>query len=151
RVDAERNALRYLPVPVTVRHESGLVTSLLRVVGAGLRAGSALTVSTAGRLDAPIAEALASAGVTVVVEESAAWHARLAGMGDARIRLVGGDAEAAYAVTGGRPDVAIHAHPVTESGRLEMLPFLREQAISITAHRFGNPTTLPDEALPLSE
>jgi RHH-type proline utilization regulon transcriptional repressor/proline dehydrogenase/delta 1-pyrroline-5-carboxylate dehydrogenase len=47
--------------------------------------------------------------------------------------------------------VAVHAHPVTESGRLEMLPFLHEQAVSITAHRFGNPTTLPDEVLPLTD
>jgi len=39
----------------------------------------------------------------------------------------------------GDPDVAIFAGPVTTSGRIEMLPFLHEQAISITAHRFGNP------------
>jgi RHH-type proline utilization regulon transcriptional repressor/proline dehydrogenase/delta 1-pyrroline-5-carboxylate dehydrogenase len=148
-VAAERNALRYLPVPVTVRHESGLVTSLLRVVGAGLTAGSRVTVSTAGPLDPKVADALATAGVAVAIEDAAAWQRRLAGLHDARVRLVGGDAVAAYAATDGRPDVAVHAHPVTESGRLEMLPFLREQAISITAHRFGNPTTLPDQALPL--
>jgi len=29
--------------------------------------------------------------------------------------------------------------PVTTSGRIELLPFLHEQAVSITAHRFGNP------------
>jgi RHH-type proline utilization regulon transcriptional repressor/proline dehydrogenase/delta 1-pyrroline-5-carboxylate dehydrogenase len=28
---------------------------------------------------------------------------------------------------------------VTASGRVEVLPFLKEQAVSITAHRFGNP------------
>ena len=28
---------------------------------------------------------------------------------------------------------------VTESGRIELLPYFREQAVSITAHRFGNP------------
>jgi RHH-type proline utilization regulon transcriptional repressor/proline dehydrogenase/delta 1-pyrroline-5-carboxylate dehydrogenase len=26
-----------------------------------------------------------------------------------------------------------------ESGRIELLPYFKEQAISITAHRFGNP------------
>ncbi|GAA1967945.1 bifunctional proline dehydrogenase/L-glutamate gamma-semialdehyde dehydrogenase [Nocardioides panacihumi] len=149
-VEAERNALRYLPVPVTVRHESGLVTDLLRVVGAGHTARSRVSVSTAAPLDRAIASALATAGISVAVEDAAAWRTRLATMHDARVRLVGADAATAYAATGGRPDVAIHAHPVTESGRLEMLPFLREQAISITAHRFGNPTTLPDEVLPLS-
>ena len=30
------------------------------------------------------------------------------------------------------------------AGRVEMLPFLHEQAVSITNHRFGNPTTLAD-------
>lgn len=150
-VEAERNALRYLPVPVVVRYESGPVVDLLRVVGAGQAAGSLLTVSTAVELDAPLVQALAAVGATPLVEDEAAWQERVAGLHDARIRLVGGDARAAYAVTGGRPDVAVHAQPVTESGRLEMLPFLREQAVSITAHRFGNPTTLPDEVLPLTD
>ncbi|WP_280529491.1 hypothetical protein [Paramicrobacterium chengjingii] len=32
-------------------------------------------------------------------------------------------------------------------GRVEMLPHLREQAVSITAHRFGTPSTLSDVAI----
>ena len=47
-------------------------------------------------------------------------------------------ADLAFAIEG-TPDVAVWAGPVTSAGRLEMLPFLREQAVSITAHRFGNP------------
>ncbi|MGG7507270.1 proline dehydrogenase family protein [Plantibacter sp. YIM 135249] len=42
---------------------------------------------------------------------------------------------------GGDPEIAIYAGPVTQSGRVELLPFLHEQAIAITAHRFGTPTT----------
>ncbi|WP_226930897.1 hypothetical protein [Parafrankia sp. CH37] len=45
-------------------------------------------------------------------------------------------------VTRGRPGIVVHAGPVTESGRLELLPFLREQSISVTAHRFGAPDDL---------
>ncbi|ROQ37191.1 L-proline dehydrogenase [Frondihabitans sp. PhB188] len=56
-----------------------------------------------------------------------------------RIRTVGGDPVALARAVGGSPDVAIHAREVTESGRLELLPFLKEQAVSLTAHRFGNP------------
>ena len=48
------------------------------------------------------------------------------------------------AAIGGSPDVAVWAHEPTGAGRVEMLPFLREQAVSITNHRFGNPTTLTD-------
>jgi RHH-type proline utilization regulon transcriptional repressor/proline dehydrogenase/delta 1-pyrroline-5-carboxylate dehydrogenase len=48
-------------------------------------------------------------------------------------------ASALAAALGGDPAVAVFAAPVTPSGRLELLPFLREQAVAITAHRFGNP------------
>jgi RHH-type proline utilization regulon transcriptional repressor/proline dehydrogenase/delta 1-pyrroline-5-carboxylate dehydrogenase len=56
-----------------------------------------------------------------------------------RIRLIGGDASALARAVEGSLDVAIYAGEVTEAGRVELLPFLREQAISLTAHRFGNP------------
>ena len=59
-------------------------------------------------------------------------------------RLVGGDASALYAALDGAPDLAVWSHPVTGAGRVELLPFLREQAVSITNHRFGNPTTISD-------
>ena len=50
------------------------------------------------------------------------------------------DANEAWALAeDGRPDIAVYFQPVTEAGRIEMLPFVREQAVSITAHRFGNP------------
>ena len=52
-----------------------------------------------------------------------------------------------YAAVGGRPDLAVYAQPVTEAGRVELLPFLREQAVSITAHRFGTPNHLSDDVL----
>ena len=56
-----------------------------------------------------------------------------------RIRLVGSDAVGIFEALGGRPDIAVYTQPVTEAGMIEMLPFLKEQAVSITAHRFGNP------------
>ena len=55
-----------------------------------------------------------------------------------RIRLIGHDAQL-QRLLGGDASVAVYDQPVTASGRLEMLPFLREQAVSITAHRYGNP------------
>jgi RHH-type proline utilization regulon transcriptional repressor/proline dehydrogenase/delta 1-pyrroline-5-carboxylate dehydrogenase len=39
----------------------------------------------------------------------------------------------------GDPDLAVYANEVTPAGRIELLPFLHEQSITITAHRFGNP------------
>jgi RHH-type proline utilization regulon transcriptional repressor/proline dehydrogenase/delta 1-pyrroline-5-carboxylate dehydrogenase len=60
------------------------------------------------------------------------------------VRLLGAGVESVTAATGGRPDLAIYANPVTEAGRIELLPYLREQAVSITAHRFGTPNHLTD-------
>jgi RHH-type proline utilization regulon transcriptional repressor/proline dehydrogenase/delta 1-pyrroline-5-carboxylate dehydrogenase len=88
--------------------------------------------------------------IDMSVETDAGWLAsasRRAAAGKlsgARIRLIGGDAIALAEATNGRPDVAIYAHPVTEAGRVELLPFLHEQAVSITAHRFGTPNHLSD-------
>jgi RHH-type proline utilization regulon transcriptional repressor/proline dehydrogenase/delta 1-pyrroline-5-carboxylate dehydrogenase len=123
---------------VTVRLSEGEpLGALLRVVGAGLLAGSDLTVSTA-----VASEALA--GLPVVVENDEAWLARVPSLRLSRIRLIGGDHSALAAAIGGRPDVAIYAGAVTPAGRIELLPFLREQAVSITAHRFGTPNHLTE-------
>uniref|UniRef100_A0A942SXC2 Bifunctional proline dehydrogenase/L-glutamate gamma-semialdehyde dehydrogenase n=1 Tax=Neobacillus citreus TaxID=2833578 RepID=A0A942SXC2_9BACI len=64
-------------------------------------------------------------------------HTAFGGPG-ARIRLIGGDPLAIEEALGATIDVAVHAAPVVESGTIEMLPFLREQSVSITTHRFGD-------------
>jgi RHH-type proline utilization regulon transcriptional repressor/proline dehydrogenase/delta 1-pyrroline-5-carboxylate dehydrogenase len=56
-----------------------------------------------------------------------------------RIRLLGSRADALAVAFDGAPEVAIYGDEVTESGRVEMLPFVKEQAVSLTAHRFGAP------------
>lgn len=150
-LSAERNIFRYRPLPVTVRLSEGApLADLARTVAAGALAGSALTVSTAVELPAQLRSVLTGLDIAVTVESDAGWlasAARLAAAGKlsgARIRLIGGDATALAEATDGRPDLAIYAHPVTEAGRIELLPFLHEQAISITAHRFGTPNHLSD-------
>ncbi|MDP9886789.1 bifunctional proline dehydrogenase/L-glutamate gamma-semialdehyde dehydrogenase [Pseudarthrobacter enclensis] len=150
-LSAERNIFRYRSLPVTVRLAEGApLAHLVRTVAAGVLAGSALTVSTAVELPAQLRSVLTAQDIEVTVESDAGWLAsaeRLASAGklsNARIRLIGGDASALAEATGGRPDVAIYAHPVTEAGRVELLPFLHEQAVSITAHRFGTPNHLSD-------
>ncbi|HEY9358627.1 MAG TPA: aldehyde dehydrogenase family protein, partial [Arthrobacter sp.] len=150
-LSAERNIFRYRALPVTVRLSEGApLAHLARAVAAGVLAGSALTVSTAVELPAQLRSVLTGLDVTVTLVSDAGWlasAARLAAAGKlsgARIRLIGGDATALAEATDGRPDLAIYAHPVTEAGRVELLPFLHEQAISITAHRFGTPNHLSD-------
>ncbi|MFB8388063.1 bifunctional proline dehydrogenase/L-glutamate gamma-semialdehyde dehydrogenase [Microbacterium sp. NPDC055910] len=160
RLGVERNLFRYRPAPgVTVR-ATGDATwqALLRVVVAGIRAGAPFTVSTPVGLPPAVRRVLSDVGVTVWVESDAEWTARIAASLKGaepveRVRLVGSPeaiAEVRHAVaeaTGGNPDVAVYHDEVTTAGRLELLPFLREQSITITAHRFGNPDPWSEDVI----
>ena len=75
-LEIERNVLRHLPVPAWIRLESGSATDLLRVVGAGLRVGAPMRISTAEPLPEQVVAALARVGLTPVVEDEAAWRDR---------------------------------------------------------------------------
>ncbi|MGN6742579.1 MAG: proline dehydrogenase family protein [Amnibacterium sp.] len=134
---AERNLLRYRPVPVTIRVEADAEQrDVLRVLAAGTRSGARLTVSSATALPAAVTALLDGLHVAHRVEQAPVLTGR--------VRLVGGSASALLAAADGDPDLAIWADPVTTAGRLELLPFLHEQSISITAHRFGTPNHLTD-------
>jgi len=149
-LSAERNAFRYRAVPVTVRAERlASPLEVARVVLAGLAAGAPVAVSAPSGWAPAALAAFRTAGVPVVIEDEPEWHATARALRDARVRLIGGSAAALLEAIGGRPDVAVYDSPVTEAGRVEQLPFLREQAISVTAHRFGTPSPLVD-AVPLT-
>ncbi|MDL9979288.1 bifunctional proline dehydrogenase/L-glutamate gamma-semialdehyde dehydrogenase [Microbacterium candidum] len=137
----EQNALRYQAVPVTVRYEGDRVAELVRVVAAGLRVRSAVTVSTSADLPSGVATWLARNGVSAAVENPVVWGARAAALAaqSGRVRVIGADAHPTAVAVAGSPNLAIYANPVVSAGRVELLTFLREQAVSITAHRFGTP------------
>jgi RHH-type proline utilization regulon transcriptional repressor/proline dehydrogenase/delta 1-pyrroline-5-carboxylate dehydrogenase len=148
----ERNLLRYRPVEVGLRATAGAeLQQVLRVSIAAIRAAGATVLSVAAGLPPAVRRGLVEAGITVFVESDDEWTARIVGGPEAaasrppRVRLIGPRAETAVLHTalaravGGDPDLAIYAADVTTAGRLELLPFLHEQAIAITAHRFGNP------------
>ncbi|PXA70301.1 proline dehydrogenase family protein [Cryobacterium arcticum] len=154
----ERNLFRYCALPVTIRSgEDGNLALLLRVIAAGLLSKSRFVVSSAVPIPAAVRAVLAPRDIPLVIESDEEWLARAAagGVSTSRVRLIGADpvAGAADAATAfatalnGSPDIAVYAHPVTQSGRVELLAFLREQSISITAHRFGNPSALTDEVI----
>ncbi|MFJ2147007.1 proline dehydrogenase family protein [Glutamicibacter sp. NPDC087831] len=155
---AERNIFRYRAVDVTVRFEEATsghgLAEALRVVAAGVTAGSRVIFSADVQLPLGVRNLLAENSVTVVREDAAAFAARAAKLAAktgpesaARIRLIGGSMKAVAEAANGKPDVAIYASPVTAAGRVEMLPFLHEQAVSITAHRFGTPNHLSDSLI----
>ncbi|MCW2747559.1 MAG: 1-pyrroline-5-carboxylate dehydrogenase [Nocardioidaceae bacterium] len=131
----ERNVFRYLPTAVVLRlGTEGNVVDLARVVLAGLRTGASFSLSSAH----PVPDPLAAVCSDAVVEDDESWIRRAATLPHARIRVLGDDTRALAMAVGGNPDIAIYDNPVVNAGRIEMLPFLLEQAVSITAHRFGN-------------
>lgn len=138
---SEQNVFRYAPVPVTVRVEGGAETALVRTVAAGVRAGAAIGVSAVEELSPAVRAWLEGCGVHASVDDSAAWKRRasLLARTGGRVRLLGGSAADFAEATAGSPAVALYDGPAVTAGRIEMLPYLREQAVSITAHRFGTP------------
>lgn len=147
----ERNMFRYLPVPVVIRYDGGAsgrgVAGLARVAAAGLLAGAPLTVSSAIDLPGPLERVLRAANVALMVEDGDAWIdrvTRLSRTGPARIRLIGANLPALAQAVGGSPDIAVYGSDVVSAGRVELLTFLHEQAVSITAHRYGTPNHLSD-------
>jgi RHH-type proline utilization regulon transcriptional repressor/proline dehydrogenase/delta 1-pyrroline-5-carboxylate dehydrogenase len=143
----ERNLFRYRSLPVAVRATADAsLQEVLRIAIAGVRSGAAFTLSLAAGLPAAVRRVLDDQGVPVFVETDAQWMQRMdATSRPGRVRLVGRpDSVAALhralaAAVHGDPDLAVYDNETTSAGRLELLPFLHEQAIAITAHRFGNP------------
>ncbi|MFC4224180.1 bifunctional proline dehydrogenase/L-glutamate gamma-semialdehyde dehydrogenase [Lysinibacter cavernae] len=144
----ERNVFRYLPAPAGIRvSESATPTDAIRVVIAAVRAGNTAPVSSGIDLPAEVVRAAQNAGITITKQSDSAWLSTLKGTNLARIRVVGAPSSDPHAALGGRVDVALYTDPVTVAGRVEMLPFLREQAVAITAHRFGNPDSWSEGVL----
>jgi len=161
----ERNLFRYRSLPVAVRATSDAdLQEILRVVIAGVRAAAPFTLSLATGLPAEVRRALSELDVPVFVEKDVQFLDRVRGGAEedaadaasspaagavapraSRVRLVGPADSVAEVHRGiaeavkGDPDLAVYDNAVTTAGRLELLPFLHEQAIAITAHRFGNP------------
>jgi RHH-type proline utilization regulon transcriptional repressor/proline dehydrogenase/delta 1-pyrroline-5-carboxylate dehydrogenase len=132
----ERNLFRYRAVPVTVQvEEDARPEDVLRVLAAGTRAGAPMQLSS----NAPLPDVLRAVADGLGVECSIEDAPR-----SGRIRLIGGSAHRVLARAKGVADVAVYGDPVTTAGRVELLPFLREQSVSITAHRFGTPDHLTD-------
>ena len=83
------------------------------------------------------------AGVVVhTVEPGAdpdlAWLSDMAARGIERVRLVGVEPTDAMAAEAATLGIHLIDQPVTAAGRIELQHYVREQAMSITLHRFGN-------------
>lgn len=144
----ERNVLRYVPAEgVVLRLASGGNVGELFALAAGAVAlGVGIEVSSGVVIPRLMRDFLADNGVDVIEEDDATFKASFAGNQEGgRIRLLGAKAESIADVL--NADWAIYDQPCTACGRIELLPFVREQAVSMTNHRFGNPTHILDDIL----
>lgn len=128
----EANVLRYLPAIIDLRWEADTpLEDLVRVLAAARRAGATGVLSTEQRIPISLGKEILADGIEVRTESWDACVARVVRRGGGRIRLLAKERRVAG------PAVAVFDAPVTSNPDLEMLPFLREQAVSITTHRFG--------------
>lgn len=147
----ERNILRHLPVSTHVRLAEGTpLAELVRVIAAGLVAGAPMSVSSGSVLPTELSELLNKLGVGVMLELDQDWLERIAvaGPGDesgiaSRVRLIGADRTRTAEWMAGQTAVSLWSEPVTMAGPVELLAFVREQSITITANRHGL-AVLPD-------
>jgi RHH-type proline utilization regulon transcriptional repressor/proline dehydrogenase/delta 1-pyrroline-5-carboxylate dehydrogenase len=149
---AESNVFRYLNAGCQLRIQSDATSYQAWRAVLGALAGGSASISAAylpERLTALIREL-----VPVKIEQDSVWLNGLSdylpggssGAKSMRVRLIG-SADRSASSPLSSADIAIWNGEVTEAGRIELLPYFHEQAISITAHRFGNPIDLPRQVL----
>jgi RHH-type transcriptional regulator, proline utilization regulon repressor / proline dehydrogenase / delta 1-pyrroline-5-carboxylate dehydrogenase len=136
----EINVLRHLPLPVMIRAAEGTAPQeLQRVLHAAATVGAEVEVSLADPELTGVARAVGLAESAVRVEDAGAFAARIPTLEQSRIRLIGEADAALRRAIAEHIEVALFTGVVLASGRVELLPFVREQAISATDHRYGNP------------
>jgi RHH-type proline utilization regulon transcriptional repressor/proline dehydrogenase/delta 1-pyrroline-5-carboxylate dehydrogenase len=135
---AERNVLRYRPLHAALLRVATDVddVDVLLALEAARVAGVGVEVS----LSRP------RTGITAVVEDDATLAARLGGSDAERLRCLGEPATVVRAAAHAA-GIAVDVQPVVRHGRVELFRWVREQAVSVTAHRYG--AVLSDAAVAL--
>ncbi len=135
-LESERNVLRYRRSECTLRiGPTASKLETLRAIASVLALGGAEV--SMSEIDPFIESLLSGSGAVVRIEDNDEFAAEIESR-PRRVRLVGASNEAARTELLG-VDVALYSGPITESGHIELLPFFKEQAVTITAHRFGTP------------
>lgn len=166
--DAEANILRYRPCPVILRVSAGATGAAgaagdTAEVAAGLEAQMRRCALAATRVGAPVEWSVDAdvfpqvkdviekirAGVgdglmapEVDVSDADTFASRLDSVSDpmgVRVRMIGEVPQELVEVAARHINVTLITEPVTVSGRVEQRYYVREQAVSMTMHRFGNP------------
>ncbi|MEM9522011.1 MAG: bifunctional proline dehydrogenase/L-glutamate gamma-semialdehyde dehydrogenase [Actinomycetota bacterium] len=120
-LECEANVFRYRPLDrIVLRHAADAAADVGRARWAATVAGVQVIDSDA------------------TAESDEEFAARLPELGVTRVRLVGVTAREALWRSAAAAGVHLADQPVVPSGRIELLHYVREQAVSTTRHRFGN-------------
>ncbi|WP_309131857.1 bifunctional proline dehydrogenase/L-glutamate gamma-semialdehyde dehydrogenase [Brevibacterium sp.] len=144
---SEANIFRYRPRPVTLRvSKDATVFDLERSLHAAATVSSTVQLSVSDEASAEVRKAVTNARGIAARTESAEKFADMVSRGQyddtvgARIRVLGTQEPELLAAAAPRPEVAVIDEPVTSSARVELRYYVQEQAVSMTLHRFGNPS-----------
>ncbi|MEL0290990.1 MAG: bifunctional proline dehydrogenase/L-glutamate gamma-semialdehyde dehydrogenase [Aquiluna sp.] len=136
-LEAEWNYLRYFRSDCTIRVQAGASDyETWRVLVTATALGN-IEIS-AESLPSNLMGMLGRVGIQTKLESEESWLESLK-LQPRRVRVVGELSEITVDSPLASVDVAIYDGPVTESGIIEGLAFFKEQAVSVTTHRFGNP------------
>lgn len=144
---AEANIFRYVPQHVLLRVSAdSQPRDLLRAVLAAQRAGTTFDLSVdpdASKQTSKVAKLVGKLAAHTGKHDLKSFAAKLAQAeivagGAARVRVVGTAEGRLFEAAAPHPEIALLDDPVTASGRVELRYWLKEQAVSMTLHRFGN-------------
>lgn len=143
----EKNYFRYLPDKSAILRlsESASDSESLKALAAVMLAPW-VQVSAAG-IPAMVSEASVSKLNLVIESDEDFLDTASKLSGTTRIRWIGEVPEIDQHSVLANPDLALYSGQVTESGQIELLPYFLEQAVSITAHRFGTKVDFADKIL----
>jgi RHH-type transcriptional regulator, proline utilization regulon repressor / proline dehydrogenase / delta 1-pyrroline-5-carboxylate dehydrogenase len=147
---AEANIFRYLPEHVLLRvsHDAE-PQHVLRAAAAAATAGARVNLSVDPKVSKATKKAVSALSALTgskSKDSNETFATKLAeGRYDApeggiRVRVIGTLAQSVRETVAHRPEVALLNDPVTASGRVELRYWVKEQSISMTLHRFGNPS-----------
>jgi RHH-type proline utilization regulon transcriptional repressor/proline dehydrogenase/delta 1-pyrroline-5-carboxylate dehydrogenase len=128
---AESNVFRYVPLRLVVLRVGPNVEqpAVDIALAAATAAGASVTVSMAPEANARVPSA--------TVESNDELCARLSDLDPTVVRLLG-DADESLLRGLHRCDIAVDRRSVVAHGRVELLRWVHEQAVSRTMHRYGN-------------
>lgn len=145
-LNAEANIFRYRPQHVLLRISADAAPrEVIRAALAAHRAGTTFDLSVnpeADKKTTKAAKLIDSLASRTGKHDDAAFAKKLGSgefiyEGAARIRVAGTASAELFAAAAPLPEIALLDDPITASGRVELRYWMKEQAVSMTLHRFG--------------